>query len=381
MFQNRGSVIFTEIMEQAPAWEKAIAKFEAQAAELKSWLEEEKFQQIVFVGCGSSFNIGLYSSRTMNYYGFSDARVFPASELFFYSKLPFETRDKTLAVIISRSGETDEVIKAAGILRKNNVKLLLFCCQAESTLGRMSDKTLILEEVMDEGVAAIKSFTGLLLVSQMFCSLFLDKPDLNAEIKKLPGLFNLKDFQKEIQNMSMQKYARVVCLGNGFNEGIAMEAALKTIEISSIPADAHHAMEYRHGTIGSIYTQTLVVIFGTDTFKEHELHLSREIAAFKGSRALICEAADRQTQMATEYVYELKSGLSELSRGILMIPIIQLFAFYLAMAKGINPDKLRRTAQIVRLKEPEWKEGENKTEAPVVNETPVVAQSSSSPEV
>jgi|GEM_PF-62570 len=362
MFQTRGSMIFNEIMEQPQAWEKTIKKFEEQITELSGWFAQENFKQLLFVGCGSSYNIGMYSSRAMNYFGFQASQAFPASELFFYPQVPLVVRENTLAVLISRSGETDEMIKAAGMLRQHQVKILLLCCQNDSTLGRMADKVIVLEEAMDEGIAAIKSFSGLLLLSLLICGLILNKPEFVAELKTLPGLFNLKDFQKEIQNMGMQKYNRVVCLGNGFNEGMAREAALKIIEISSCAADAHQAMEYRHGTIGSIYTQTLVVIFQSDTFKDYERHLSREIAAYKGARALICEEADQQTKMATEYIVELKSGLSEISRGILMLPPLQLFAFHLAMAKGINPDKLRRVAQVVRLKEPGWRE-ENKTDA------------------
>ncbi len=40
-----------------------------------------------------------------------------------------------------------------------------------------------------------------------------------------------------------------------------------------------------------------------------------------------------------EHSVELKSGLSEISRILLMYPVTQLIAFYTALAKGVNPDE------------------------------------------
>jgi glucosamine 6-phosphate synthetase-like amidotransferase/phosphosugar isomerase protein len=75
------------------------------------------------------------------------------------------------------------------------------------------------------------------------------------------------------------------------------------------------------------------------------------MAALKAPRMVICEEADSRLGLS-DYVFQLKSGLSEYSRDMLMIPIVQLLAFYLCIAKGYNPDKPKHIVDVVKWKEP-----------------------------
>ncbi len=81
-----------------------------------------------------------------------------------------------------------------------------------------------------------------------------------------------------------------------------------------------------------------------------------ELASLKALRMAICEASDARLGIC-DYVFNLKSGLSVISRDILMIPIIQVLAFYLAIAKGYNPDKPKNVVPVVNWKEPFFETG------------------------
>jgi fructoselysine-6-P-deglycase FrlB-like protein len=46
---------------------------------------------------------------------------------------------------------------------------------------------------------------------------------------------------------------------------------------------------------------------------------------------------------------ELNSGIAEYARNVLYLPVLQLFAYYRAVANGKNPDKPRHLSSVVEL--------------------------------
>jgi glucosamine--fructose-6-phosphate aminotransferase (isomerizing) len=48
-------------------------------------------------------------------------------------------------------------------------------------------------------------------------------------------------------------------------------------------------------------------------------------------------------------VVELRSGLPELQRPALFLPVLQLLAYYRACEKGLNPDRPNNLDAVVRL--------------------------------
>ena len=63
----------------------------------------------------------------------------------------------------------------------------------------------------------------------------------------------------------------------------------------------------------------------------------------------ICEKLEQKEAIRVEHSVELKCGLSEISRVLLMYPVVQLMAFYVALAKGVNPDKPREGVKEITL--------------------------------
>jgi len=52
---------------------------------------------------------------------------------------------------------------------------------------------------------------------------------------------------------------------------------------------------------------------------------------------------------SADYVIQMRSGLSEQARGPLFMPILQLLAYYRAIAKGLDPDRLANLEAVVTL--------------------------------
>ena len=63
------------------------------------------------------------------------------------------------------------------------------------------------------------------------------------------------------------------------------------------------------------------------------------------------EEADNKIGSA-DFVFEVKSKLSEYSRDLLMIPILHELGFYMSVQKGVNADKPKGVPFSVTFKEP-----------------------------
>ena len=81
----------------------------------------------LFVGCGSSYYVALAAAATMKSLSGRSARAIPASEMLLYPELVF-SGDPCVPVLISRSGQTSEVLKAAEVLKKRNIPSVAISC-------------------------------------------------------------------------------------------------------------------------------------------------------------------------------------------------------------------------------------------------------------
>ena len=60
-------------------------------------------------------------------------------------------------------------------------------------------------------------------------------------------------------------------------------------------------------------------------------------------------ATEEASGLEADEVIELQSGVGELARGALYLPILQLMAYYRAMNKGLDPDRPKNLDAVVRL--------------------------------
>jgi fructoselysine-6-P-deglycase FrlB-like protein len=79
---------------------------------------------------------------------------------------------------------------------------------------------------------------------------------------------------------------------------------------------------------------TLVTLLLADSARSQELALLEKLRKSEASIFVICESASPEIREKSHYVFELRSGLSELARLILIMPVMQLLAYYRAYALG-----------------------------------------------
>jgi len=70
---------------------------------------------------------------------------------------------------------------------------------------------------------------------------------------------------------------------------------------------------------------------------------------FKRLGATILAIDDSGEDIYTDYALEIQSGLNSLVRGPLLLPVLQLLAYYRSMKKGLDPDRTKNLDAVVVL--------------------------------
>jgi glutamine---fructose-6-phosphate transaminase (isomerizing) len=136
-------------------------------------------------------------------------------------------------------------------------------------------------------------------------------------------------------------------LGRHVGLPICLEGALKLKEVSYIPTDAYAAGEMKHGPIALLDEQTPVVCVATDSpVLDKMLSNIAEVRARGAHVIAVATEGSGQVAEHAEEVVELPRTDWLLQPLLAVIPL-QLLAYYIARARGLNVDQPRNLAKTV----------------------------------
>jgi glucosamine--fructose-6-phosphate aminotransferase (isomerizing) len=312
-------------------------------------------KRIIIVGCGTAYYAGLIGEYMLEEYAGIPVEVEVGSE-FRYRK-PVITAD-TILLAISQSGETADTLEAIREAKRKGAMTLGIVNTVGSTIARETEAGIYNHAGPEIGVASTKAFvsqlTALALLTvflgrQRNMSLTMGKR-IAEEIEALPKKVQeiLKD-AKSIKKIA-EKYAGTrdfLYIGRKYNYPIAFEGALKLKEISYIHAEGYGAGEMKHGPLAMIDEKfpTMAVAL-SDSVYEKMISNIQEIKARRGPIVAIATKGDTKISDFTQDVLYIPKTLEMLSPILSIVPL-QLFAYYLANAKGYNVDRPRNLAKSV----------------------------------
>jgi glucosamine--fructose-6-phosphate aminotransferase (isomerizing) len=348
MDAERGTYTYQEIMSQGQAWEQTLAAFDQQRGHLSTWLNRPQ-EAVVFTGCGSTYYLSLAAAASWQSLTGRFASGVPASELWLFPEAVL-TVQPSLLVAVSRSGETSETLRALQVFRQHSAADILgVTVYADSQLARTTSHVLVTAGAEEHSVAQTRSFSSMYVLIQAMTAVAAGNLPALEHLKRLPGCFvrlvqAYEPLAKSLAGDLQRQH--FVFLGSGAYYGLALEAMLKMKEMSLSAAEAFHFLEYRHGPKSLVSERTLVVGLISEASRSEELKVLREMRGL-GARVL---ALDESGQgLETDDVVELHSGLGYLERGALILPVLQLMAYYRSMANGLNPDMPTNLDAVVRL--------------------------------
>jgi glucosamine--fructose-6-phosphate aminotransferase (isomerizing) len=171
------------------------------------------------------------------------------------------------------------------------------------------------------------------------------------DLEMLPALVQKTlDANKDTAKKIAEKYKgakNFLYLGRKYNYPIALEGALKLKEISYIHAEGYSAGEMKHGPIALIDENfPTVVIAPDDSVYEKMVSNIQQIKARKGPVVAIATEGNTEIAELADDVLYIPKTLEMLTPILSVIPL-QLFAYYIAVANGLDPDKPRNLAKSV----------------------------------
>ena len=305
-------------------------------------------RQVVFVACGTSRHAALIGRYAFSKIGRIFSEVVMGSEFAYFS----DSIDRgTVVIAISQSGETADVLSGVRQAKANGATVFSIVNVVGSSLARLSDQALYLNSGPEIAVAATKSFTAQLCILYQL-AYALDN-NLQAGRSKLLDLSltvgsDLDSYSTSLPALAhkMRNKKEFYFLARGVNFAVADEGALKLKEIAYVHAEGMPAGELKHGTLALIESGTPVIaICPLDYTYEDSL---ANIMEAKARGAHVIGVSNSQTKMFDDAI-KISSCEEILYPLVTTIPL-QLFAYYSAIARGLDPDKPRNLAKSVTVK-------------------------------
>ncbi len=345
-----GSHTLKEILTQPVAWQVALAEVTSKQAALKSLWASGGFSEIIVTGCGSTHYLSQAVAPLLQQQLGIPARALPASELLLFSKMFLTPKARPLLLTISRSGRTTETVRATKFFKATWAgPVLNIGCYPDTDLVQESDLAITINEGQEESVVQTRSFSSMLVAAQAVVTVLSEAAQFES-MQKLPSLgAEIISSQHNLARyLGLEAgFERFYFLGSGLQYGLANEANLKMKEMSLSVAEAFHFMEFRHGPMSMVNDRTLVVGMLSDKARSFELDVLREMRALGGKTLVLSDEA--APPEAADFQVNFNSGLPETRRAVLNLPVLQLLAYYRAIANGQNPDQPHNLTAVIVL--------------------------------
>ncbi len=311
--------------------------------------------RIIIVGCGTAYYSGVVGEYMIEEYTGIPVEVEVGSE-FRYRK-PLIDKN-TMLLAISQSGETADTLEAIREAKRKGALAIGIVNTVGSTIARETDAGIYNHAGPEIGVASTKAFISQITALAML-TVFLGRQRemsmvtgkrICEEIISLPEKMEKILSQKEEIKKLAEKYSiyrDFLYLGRKYNYAIAYEGALKLKEVSYIHAEGCGAGEMKHGPLAMIDENfPTLAIAPSDSVYEKMISNIQEIKARKGKvLAIATDGDERIKELADDVIYIPKT--LEMLTPILSVIPLQLFAYYMAVSKGLNVDRPRNLAKSV----------------------------------
>jgi glutamine---fructose-6-phosphate transaminase (isomerizing) len=314
-------------------------------------------RRIVIVACGTSYHAGLIGRYAIEEWARGPVEMDVASEYRYRNPV---VGPGDLVVGITQSGETADTLAAMRLAREAGATVLGVTNIMGSQATRDADAVLYTRAGLEIGVAATKTFVAQVAAMYLFGLRLAELrgtlppgrlAELVAEMKRLPSRMEetLAAVEEPVAAIAAAHSEQdfFLYLGRHIGLPVCLEGALKLKEISYIPTDAYAAGEMKHGPIALLDESTPVVCVATESpVLEKVLSNVEEVRARGAQTIAVATAGHRRAAEVADETVEVAATDWILQPIVAILPL-QLFAYGIARARGLNVDQPRNLAKTV----------------------------------
>ncbi len=335
-----------EIYEQPGILTDIASTALSQAEKLATYVK--KSSDIYMIGCGTASYACLAGSYLFSAIAKRQAQPVVGSEFSFQQEF---LSSKSLVIALSQSGETMDTLESVKRAKAKQATIYALVNVLGSTLYRVADHKTLLGAGPEKSVASTKACTAKLAHLVLLAYTLAGKPKEGRDVVARAAVISHSILSKPTAT-AIKKLAKILkrkehlfVIGRGLSYPASLETALKIKEISYIHAEGFAAGELKHGVIALVEKGTPCIVFApNDETYSANIAGAMEMKARGG---YIIGISYKPNNVFDWYIHV------DDAREATIIPNIivgQLLAYYLAVERGLDPDKPRNLAKSVTVK-------------------------------
>ena len=363
-----------EIREQPAAMQRTLSSAVNPARQIALEASQRDVDLIILAARGTSDHAALYAQYLFQYLnGLPVALATPSLYTLYGASLRL---GRAMVIGISQSGESTDIVEVVARAREAGALTVGITNQEGSQLAQTAQHTLLCHAGPERSVAATKTYTTTCVALAMLAAFMPGGEALRAGIAQAPELVTAALESEEIIARVAERYVHArncVVLGRAFQYSTARETALKLEETCYIVAMPFSTADFRHGPAALVEHGLPVVVFTPPGRTSADALELLQWLRDRGADRLVIAQEERLLELATVPIpLKLPALATETARGsgetidknnppsdatpsiaelLAPLPYIipgQLFAHYLALYKGLNPDQPRSLTKITR---------------------------------
>ena len=316
-----------------------------------------QIERVLVIGMGTSLHAAMIGRWWIEQIAGVPADCDNASEFRFRAPI---LGPSTLVVSITQSGETIDTLGAMEAVRARwGAPQIAITNVAGSEAARRADSTLLLRCGPEVGVASTKTFSGSLAALYLLaCRLGRARGRLSAD--QLSDALELLLTAPSLVERGLEQEARCaeiaqhyvdatnfLVLGRGIEYPVAMEAALKCKEISYAHAEGYPAGEMKHGPIALLDREFPVVALAPrGPLFEKMISAIQQVRVRRAPVIAIGDEGDNELAELADHFIGVPPA-PPLLTPFALVPVVQLFSYHIALARGLDIDQPRNLAKTV----------------------------------
>jgi glucosamine--fructose-6-phosphate aminotransferase (isomerizing) len=350
-----------EIYEQPEAIKATLLKSTPEAKQFAELYSLKEFDLIYITGSGTSYHAGLAGQYAVATITKTFMSVIPSSEFKYW--VPRSTGKRSMVLAVSQSGESSDVLNAASVARDNGSTVIAITNTPGSSLTRLAHFTVHTYAGQEKAVTATKTYTSQLATMFTIALAHAERDKgsddeslsrLNRVITEVPNYVGESISVSEPQVLELADELKstrfIFLLGSGPNYATSLEGALKLKEAAEVFAEGFATREFVHGPMQLISEGTPIIAFLPHSEAQEESFSSIINFQRLGAR-IIGVTCNKENKEFEEHLFECirsRTEIEDIFTPITYIVPIQLLAYYLAVKKGLNPDKPEKLKKVVK---------------------------------
>ncbi|MGB9769491.1 glutamine--fructose-6-phosphate transaminase (isomerizing) [Caldisericum exile] len=312
--------------------------------------------QVYFVACGTAYHAGLVGKYLVEKYLGIPSQAEVASEFRYRNPVIDE---RTLVFVVSQSGETADTLAGLRLAKEKKAKTIGIVNVVGSSVAREVDKVVYIQAGPEIAVASTKAYVAqveVITLTILYLAKLIGKLDeyneklFVEEFQKLEGFAReILDNKEEIATFvsTTKNIEETFFIGRNLDFALSLEGALKLKEIAYVHAEGYPAGELKHGPLALITPNSLTIAVNTySPLLDKTISNIKEVKARGGKVLAVAKRNNERIKDVADSVFYVPNVLDDLTPIITVIPL-QLFAYYMADARGLDIDKPRNLAKSV----------------------------------